>query len=90
MKQQITDYTVIIEKQKRIGTSKTCYTAFVPILDIATEADTIEQVKKDIQSLIQFHLDCLAKEGEIIPFEQETALITKSRAIIPTGANVSA
>lgn len=90
MKQQIANYTVIIEKQKRLGTEKTCYAAFVPILGIATEADTIEKVKKEIQSLIQFHLDSLAQEGETIPVETDEALVTRSQAKIPTGATVAA
>ncbi len=67
MKQQIADYTVVIEKQKRLGTNQLCYTAFVPTLGIATDADTLKEVKKEVQSLIQFHIDCLAKEGEGIP-----------------------
>jgi len=89
MKQQIANYTVIIEKQKRIGSKKTCYAAYVPILGIATEADTIEQVEKEIQSLIQFHLDCLAEEGETIPVETEPTLVTRSQVIIPARANIS-
>jgi len=89
MKQKIANYTVVIERQKRLGSNKPCYVALVPMLDIATEADTIERVRKDIQSLIQFHLNCLAEEGEVIPLETEQAIVTKSQATIPSGANVS-
>lgn len=89
MKQQIANYTVIIEKQKRLGTNQTCYPAFVPILGIATEADTIEKVNKEISSLIQFHLDSLAQEGEIIPIETDQAIVTRSEAKIPPGATVA-
>ena len=53
MKQNIANYTVVINKEKRTGTKKTCYTAFVPTLGIATDADTLEEVQKEIQSLIQ-------------------------------------
>lgn len=45
MKQKVANYTVVIEKEKRIGTNKTYYTAFVPLLGIATEADTIEKAE---------------------------------------------
>jgi len=86
MKQQVANYTVIIEKQKRLGTWKDCYTAFAPVLGIATDADTVEQVEKDITTLIQFHLDSLAEEGGIIPVETEHALITRSEVFIPKGA----
>lgn len=89
MEKQIANYTIVIEKQKRIGTEKACYAVYVPILGIATEADTLEQVEKDIQSLIQFHLDCLADEDETIPIETESTLITRSSVTIPKRANIS-
>ena len=89
MKQKIANYTVIIESQKRLGTDKDCYTAFVPTLGIAAEEDTVEEVKKSIQSLIQFHLECLTQEGETIPLETEHPLVTRSQVIIPPGANIS-
>lgn len=89
MKQQIANYTVIIEKQKRLGTNKACFAALVPLLGVATEADSIEQVEKNITSLIQFHIDCLAQEGEDIPVETEHSLITRSEAVIPKGATIS-
>ncbi len=67
MKQKIANYTVVIEKEKRTGTKRLCYTAFVPTLGIATEADTLEEVEKKIQGLIEFHLDCLVAENKEIP-----------------------
>lgn len=89
MKQQIADYTVVIEKQKRLGTNQLCYTAFVPTLGIATDADNLKKVKKEVKSLIQFHIDCLAKEGEGIPLESKNAIVTKSSARIPLGASLA-
>lgn len=89
MKQRIANYTVVIEKQKRLGTNKTCYMAFVPTLGIATDSDTIEQVKNEIKSLIQFHLDSLAEEGKEIPVETESAFVTRSQVFIPKGAIVA-
>jgi predicted RNase H-like HicB family nuclease len=83
MKQQIANYTVVIEKQKRMGTKRTCYMAFVPTLGIATDADTIEKAEKEIKSLLQFHLDSLAEEGEEIPVETGSALVTRSQVLIP-------
>lgn len=86
MKQQIANYTVIIEKQKRIGANKSCYMAFVPILGIATDAETLEKVEKGIKSLIQFHVESLAQEGEEIPVETGSSFITRSEIILPKGA----
>lgn len=86
MKKKIANYTVIIEKQKRIGTKKECFFAYVPVLGIATDADTLEQVQKEIKSLIEFHLQCLAEEGEPIPVESSYSLITKTEVDLPQGA----
>lgn len=86
MKQTVANYTVVIEKQKRLGTKKDCYAAYVPVLGIAVDADTIEKVEKEIASLIQFHIESLAQEGEEIPVETENSLVTKSQALIPEGA----
>lgn len=76
MKQRIVNYTVIIEKQKRLGTNQYCYMAFVPLLGIATEANTLEQAEKETKSLIKFHLESLVEEKETIPVEKEPAHIT--------------
>lgn len=89
MKQQIANYTVIVEKQKRLGTNKYCYMAFVPLLGIATEADTLEKAEKEIKSLIKFHLECLVEEKEIVPVEKEPAYITRSEVVLPSGAVLS-
>ncbi len=86
MKKKIANYTVIIEKQKRMGTKKECFSAYVPVLGIATDADTLEQVQKEIKSLIEFHLQCLAEEGEPIPVESSSSLITKTEVNLPQGA----
>ena len=61
--------------------------AYVPILGIATDADTIEEVEKEIKSLIEFHLESLAEEKEDIPLETEEAFVTKSRVNLPKGAS---
>lgn len=88
MKQQIANYTVVIEKQKRLGTNKECYMAYVPLLGIATDADTLEVVQKEIKSLIEFHLESLTQEGEEIPVERDSSFITRSTVVLPKGAVV--
>ena len=86
MQRQVANYTVIIEKQRRLGTKQWCYAASVPILGIGTEADTIEQVEKEITALIQFHLDSLVTEGKEVPVEKSQSLITRSEVYLPKGA----
>ena len=89
MKQQIANYTIVIEKEKIIGTQKFCYTAFVPLLGIATEADTVEKAQTAIQQLIQFHIESLALEGLDIPVQTKDAFVTKSEVILHAGANIA-
>ena len=86
MKQKVANYTVIIEKEKRTGSDEICFTAFAPLLGIATEAETIEQAQQVIQSLIQFHIDSLREEGEEIPIEQGNSFVTKTEVYLPEGA----
>lgn len=86
MKQKLASFTVLIEKEKRTGTNEVCYSAVVPILGIATDADTLEQVKKDVQKLIEFQLESLAEEREIIPTETKNIFVTKFEALLPKNA----
>jgi predicted RNase H-like HicB family nuclease len=89
MKHDIANYTVVINKEKRTGTDKTCYSALVPALGIATDADTLEAIQKEVQTLIQFHLDSLAQEGEEIVVENSDVLVTRSQVILPENAQVT-
>lgn len=88
MKQQVTNYTVIIEKQKRIGTNKTCYSALVPALGVATEGDTLEEAQKNIKALVDFHLQSLAEEGEEVPVESSPSLVTRFETELPKNAHI--
>ncbi len=77
MKQKIYNYTVLINKEKRLGTQDECYTLLVPILGVATESDTLDDVQKDARSLIRFHLEALASEDGEIPVESRDSFVTK-------------
>ena len=43
MEKKILNYRVVITPDQRTGTGKPCYTAYVPLLGIATDGDTIEE-----------------------------------------------
>ncbi len=90
MKQNIANYTVVINKEKRTGTNKICYSAFVPTLGIAADADSLEEVQKEIQALIQFHIECLTKEGEKIVVETSNVLVARSQVRLPQNAQIAA
>lgn len=97
MKQKVLDYskkslayTVVIEKEQRTGTKNACYSAYVPLLGIGTEADTIEKAQEEIKKLVEFHLESLTEEGQEIPVEKGSSIITKLSALLPKNAQIAA
>lgn len=67
MKTSLLNYTVIIEPDTETGTNKPGFSAYCPALGVADDGDTIEETLNNIKKTIEFHLDCLAEEGEEIP-----------------------
>lgn len=63
MQKQVLNYRIIIEPEK-MG-RKTVYNAYCPTLGLADYADSIDQVIKNIQSLIKFHIKCLLEDKMI-------------------------
>ena len=84
MIEHVTTYTTIIEKDTRTGSQQLCYTAYVPILGLATEADTLEGAQSEVKELIQFHLQSLIEEGQEIPIESADSVIAKSQVVLPS------
>lgn len=84
-----TNYTTVINREKRLGTDRICYTAYVPVLGVATEADTADEARKAIGELVNFHLESLAEEGVEVPIESPRSLVTTFRARLPAGAKIS-
>ncbi len=89
MKQTVANYTVIIEEQIRTGTKMPCFSAYVPTLGVATEADTLQEVKNEIKKLVEFHIESLTEEGEEIPIEQKPSIITILKTILPKNAQIT-
>ena len=89
MKQRVANYTVVIEKEYRTSTKKSCYSAYVPVLGVATDADSLEEVQRSIKKLVEFHIESLAQEGEPIPVEKTPSLVTRFEARIPENAQIA-
>ncbi len=89
MKKRVANYTVIIEKEFRTGTKTPCYSAYVPVLGVATDADSLEEVQDAIKKLVEFHLESLVQEGEAIPIEKTPSLVTRFEARIPENAQIA-
>ena len=78
------DYRIVITPDVRTGSGERCFTAFVPVLGIATDGDSVEEALQNIQEMIAFHLECLRKEKQPLPVEQPTAdFITTARVAVP-------
>jgi len=80
----IGSYRIIVKPDKYPDAGEKCYTALCPTLGLADYGDTIEQAIKNINSLIRFHIECLAKEGKEAPVdESQKELITSVEVTIP-------
>lgn len=79
------EYRILITPDIRIGTKKQCFTAFVPVLGIATDGDTVEEAFENAKNLIEFHLETLRKNRQIIPVEDSSReFIATARIAVPS------
>jgi predicted RNase H-like HicB family nuclease len=78
------EYKILITLDTRTGTKRRCYTAFVPVLGIAVDGNTVEETFENAKELIGFHLESLRKENKPIPIENSSEeFITTARIVIP-------
>jgi len=88
-KRKVLNYLIVIEPDIRLGTNKPCFSVFCPVLGLADSGDTIEEAVSNMEKLIRFHLNCLAKEGELIPIERpEKGLISTVQVSVPKLAEI--
>ncbi|MEK7573049.1 MAG: type II toxin-antitoxin system HicB family antitoxin [Patescibacteria group bacterium] len=69
MEKKILNYRVVITPDERTGRGKPCYTAYVPLLGIATDGDTIEEALMNVQDAILVYVRSLREDGQEIPLE---------------------
>ncbi len=81
MEKQILNYRIIIEPDSRVGTDEPCYTAYVPALGIATDADTIEKAVVCAEDAIKTYLNFLVEEGEEVPTGDATSYFVTTTAV---------
>lgn len=87
MKQQAKkylEYRIVITPDTRTGSRRACFTAFVPVLGIAADGDTVEEAYENAKDLIVFHIESLKKERVALPVEAVASeFITTARVPIP-------
>ncbi len=77
------EYRILITPDTRTGSGEQCFTAFVPVLGIATSGESVEEAFQNIQEMIAFHLESLRKEKRPLPVEYPTAdFITTARVAV--------
>jgi antitoxin HicB len=64
------------------------YAVLVPVLGIATHAETIEQGLDRARELIAFHLESLAAAGEFIPTEATAPVVAAVDVAVPAPVEV--
>ncbi|MEK7534531.1 MAG: type II toxin-antitoxin system HicB family antitoxin [Patescibacteria group bacterium] len=84
MEKKVLNYRIVIVPDERTGTNKPCYTAYVPVLGIATDGDTIEEVLGNVKDAIRIFVTSLIEDGENVPLEPVgEELITTASVEIP-------
>lgn len=89
MEKKVLNYRIIIEPDERFGTNESCYTAYVPALGIATDADTIEEAVVNAEDAIETYLDFLLDEGEEVPSgDAKSYFVTTATVEVPKVAQI--
>lgn len=60
-------YRVIIESDKRAGTNEDAYTAYVPVLGLAADGDTVDEALKNIEGSVSAFIRSLREDNLEIP-----------------------
>ena len=77
------EYRILITPDVRTGSGERCFAAFVPVLGIATDGDSVEEALRNIRDMIVFHLECLRKEKQPVPMEHAADFVTMARVAVP-------
>ena len=76
------EYRILITPDVRTGTGKKCFTAYVPVLGIAADGDTVEKARINAEKLASFHLESLKKEKGQIPRNADADFIATARVTV--------
>lgn len=79
MKKRVLNYSVIIRPDERTGTSKKCFSAYCPALDVYSEGDTVEEAQKNIKGAMELALEMFAGGNQKVPVEPENTILTQIR-----------
>lgn len=78
------EYKILITPDTRTGSRERCFTAYVPVLGIATSGGTVEETFVNVKGLIAFHLESLRKEGRPLPLEDTSnEFVATARIAVP-------
>lgn len=78
------EYRIVIAPDVRTGSRRVCFTAFVPVLGITADGDTVEEARENAKNCIAFHIESLKKEGVALPVEAvANEFITTARVPMP-------
>lgn len=78
LKQKVYTYTVFIEPAKEGG-----FVASVPVLPgLVTQGESVEEAKAMARDAIEGYLSVLREDGEEIPAESDSAVVSKVKAVM--------
>ena len=83
MKTKVLNYRVLVRPDVQTGTNKPGFTAFVPILGVADDGDTVEEAIENVQGAITAYIESLASDGLPIPLDApEKDIVTTTQVSI--------
>ena len=60
-------YQVLVQADRRIGTNERAYTAYVPVLGIATDGDSFEQALANAREAAEVYVASFVDDGLEVP-----------------------
>ncbi len=85
MKKTMFEYNIIVEQDVRTGSTTPCFAVYCPSLGLSDSGDTIEEAVESMKKTIEFHLQCVAEEGNrkaIIP-DSVVSMFTRVQVALP-------
>lgn len=76
------NFKIFIKKDTRTGTNQSCYSSYIPEFGISADGDNINEVIKNTEKLLKFHIESLLEEGEEIHDDSISEAIVYDSSII--------
>ncbi|MEK7535012.1 MAG: type II toxin-antitoxin system HicB family antitoxin [Patescibacteria group bacterium] len=74
-------YRVIVESDKRTGTNEDAFTAYVPVLGLAADGDTIDEALKNIEGSVSAFVQSMREDNLEIPEDAKEQFVVATAQV---------